>query len=1168
MASKISYQVDNASVIQALAQMNKAQADYESAAVRAGATIDGSIRRQAQGYETLAIVHRSTFDRMVGDVERYSRGVEHMGLSLEGAFHGMERATKGAIEFAGAVALGTKALVVHASATEVFEASMNRIRAARIGIAAFTEGLGGAAVVGTEIAAVVAIEKAVAATYDRAKQLQNEALQSARSGLNYSDTVSVNFAASRAGVSPDFLTNVTKAAGGVSALGDELKHLADIRDPLDQAQEAVAKFGKNADEVLTITGSRFSDNLQLVKDYGLELDKVGRERIFGFKADVDSLAGSFHSLGDEIKAASASFGQMVESDVAGVWNLLVHGTADLVKGAGRRTGLTVDTLDSGSILQNLNEKTRQDNSADLVLQSLARNGPLATNLYAKHLGSGQDALRSEISTLEAQLFDRDPTSPNYQKLIPGSQFPGGYRKQAAAEDLYISDRERLTNLEHEKTLKEQIASAQKSITKELAGENTFTRYVQEYSVLKKGTEDQQEQYAFGLSRAQSKVTEEFDKRARETHLRAEEEALKEITERARLDESMTRLTEEQAKQGGFTGDRDHRDAMQAFAGIAPSGPSGAAVQARTQAEMRAELNSARLQPGADPLYLAQKEFDLRKQEADYELKAAGNTFDARYANETRLFELRKEHENQIAEVQRKQYDEIKNTSADLFTTLFTHPSHFGRQLGDTLHSAVLRPITAGLGGLAAQALRPVIFGEDGSSGIAGGLKGLFGGSGTGLDSLHLVGGAVPVVVVGAGSSPAESIHMAGTGGGFTGGGGLTGRGGLPLGTLLAATGLMQAVPVPVGIGGGGYVGSGSVPDVTSSISYGAYGGGVDSNIFSDMAPMVGGPGGTGGFAGPVGSVGTGGLMRSLGLAGGGGAHSAGSTSALGGLRSGLSNLKTNFGIGQADFGGTPGVDGAPGTDLGMGTTFSSVANSSGTKSLVGAGGMYLAQRGLLGQDRGTGKGVLEGTAGGAAIGFEYGGPIGAGIGAAVGLGIGLGEMAAGVISPMNKAKQFVQQDYHLSISDKEANQIVAIADNKYAHNVNVAVRSPEVRSMLGLYGAATGQNITSTLGVTTPRTGSVVEEGGNLFQTSSYMYGQAYQYQSSLPTLGPGGTNYPGGQAPQISLNISGAAVAPFMTGQYVTPDFVAAQANSSLLASNGRTSTSALIQSPGLIVS
>ncbi|MDP9112703.1 MAG: hypothetical protein M3O20_03365 [Acidobacteriota bacterium] len=118
--------------------------------------------------------------------------------------------------------------------------------------------------------------------------------------------------------------------------------------------------------------------------------------------------------------------------------------------------------------------------------------------------------------------------------------------------------------------------------------------------------------------------------------------------------------------------------------------------------------------------------------------------------------------------------------------------------------------------------------------------------------------------------------------------------------------------------------------------------------------------------------------------------------------------------------------------------------------------MYLAQRGLLGQDRGTGKGILEGAGGGAMIGFQMGGPVDAAVGAAVGAAIGLGEMLAGVESPENKAIRIVKETYRIDINKQMARQIVQIAVSKYGKNVNLAVRSPEVRQMLELYSAGTG----------------------------------------------------------------------------------------------------------------
>jgi hypothetical protein len=55
-----------------------------------------------------------------------------------------------------------------------------------------------------------------------------------------------------------------------------------------------------------------------------------------------------------------------------------------------------------------------------------------------------------------------------------------------------------------------------------------------------------------------------------------------------------------------------------------------------------------------------------------------------------------------------------------------------------------------------------------------------------------------------------------------------------------------------------------------------------------------------------------------------------------------------------------------------------------------------------------------------------------------------------------------------------------------------------VRQLVMLYSEATGQNM--PLSVTTPYSGSLVEQGGNLNQQASYQDGQAHTYASNIPT--------------------------------------------------------------------
>jgi hypothetical protein len=299
----------------------------------------------------------------------------------------------------------------------------------------------------------------------------------------------------------------------------------------------------------------------------------------------------------------------------------------------------------------------------------------------------------------------------------------------------------------------------------------------------------------------------------------------------------------------------------------------------------------------------------------------------------------------------------------------------------------------------------------------------------------------------------------------------------------------------------------------------------------------------------------------------------GSQAITGGVKETLADLKhVDWGhFNHSPITGTPGPDeNTPGTDNGGG-------GISGVGGLAGAGmqmgGMALAQRGLLGQDRGTGKGIAEGTAGGAIVGFQQGGPLGAAIGAAVGFSIGLGEMLAGVESPENKAIRLVKDLYHVDINIQMARQIVQIANSKYGTNVNYAIRSPEVRQMLELYSAGTGQAGKMPLSSTTPMGASLVETGGSLYQAQQYRFGNAYVSQSNLGVLGGGSPSVlpnPGAST-YVSLNISGQSAADLLEGRIantVTPGYIQNGFASAQAASAGRVQNAAMLQSPGLITS
>ena len=272
---------------------------------------------------------------------------------------------------------------------------------------------------------------------------------------------------------------------------------------------------------------------------------------------------------------------------------------------------------------------------------------------------------------------------------------------------------------------------------------------------------------------------------------------------------------------------------------------------------------------------------------------------------------------------------------------------------------------------------------------------------------------------------------------------------------------------------------------------------------------------------------------------------------------------------------------------GVGTTAAGIGGPLGTVAGVAsspAAGMAGLMLGINGVQRQGVGGTIEAGLGGALAGFSLGsqiGSLGGPMGAAIGAGAGV---LAGVISSVffesaqKKAHDDIQSIYGVNIPQNSGTikQVVQIAQSQFGGDVAVAVRSPSVRQLVMLYSEATGQKM--PLSATTPYAGSLVEQGGNVYQQASYQDGQAHTYASNIPTLGgiasgtyptPGGPNTSGGTgATYLSMNVSGSDAANFMTGQFVTPQFVTDQAMAAQYSSYGRTQQSANMQLPGLTVS
>jgi len=561
---------------------------------------------------------------------------------------------------------------------------------------------------------------------------------------------------------------------------------------------------------------------------------------------------------------------------------------------------------------------------------------------------------------------------------------------------------------------------------------------------------------------------------------------------------------------------------------------------------------------------------------------------------TEIAQAQDQLEEKQAQLQQKrqqeiqaQFDSLQKQAEKLIDVLFTKPKNFGKDLLSTVHAAVLKPVTETLGGMAANVLHPIIYGADGQGGLAGILKGgkqdpvrvstdqntaatmqnsavmaaltgiLAATMGVAAPSLQsgatgaagVLGISIPSISAPAKMSPAP---WSSSGTGFN-----------PMAMLFSSATRSGSGTVGGGAGGEGTDHSSSgTPTGGYTPAPWATGGGDWSGASAGMPTLNRAPGRTGGF-------------NPLATLFGGAAGGSGSN----GLSGIVSNLKrTNWGsFKRSPSNPTYGTD-ENGNDVQTGDSGGKITGVGGVAgAAMLAGGTMLAQQGLLGNSRGTWTGTAEGTAGGAAIGFQMGGPLGALIGGAAGFGIGIGEMIAGVKSPQREAHDDIKSIYGVDIPQNSGTikQVVQIAQSQFGGQIAVAVRSPSVRQLVMLYSEATGQKM--PLSATTPYAGSLVEQGGKLYQQASYQDGQAHAYASNIPTLGgiaagtyptPGGPNTAGGSgATYLSLNISGNDAANFMTGQFVTPQFVTDQAMAAQYSSYGRTQQSANMQLPGLTV-
>ena len=143
-------------------------------------------------------------------------------------------------------------------------------------------------------------------------------------------------------------------------------------------------------------------------------------------------------------------------------------------------------------------------------------------------------------------------------------------------------------------------------------------------------------------------------------------------------------------------------------------------------------------------------------------------------------------------------------------------------------------------------------------------------------------------------------------------------------------------------------------------------------------------------------------------------------------------------------------------------------------------------------------------------------------------------------------------------------QIVDIAKSAFGGNLDLAIRSPQIRDLIQLYAMSTGQKPTGMPGAVTPL--SLVETGGGLYQTSQYQNGQPLAGLAGLPSLDSvgGGVASNAGGTIVIPLQIDSQTIGNVViqNGRVVTQGAISAMKSNA-----GRREMTALQLSPGTLV-
>jgi len=243
--------------------------------------------------------------------------------------------------------------------------------------------------------------------------------------------------------------------------------------------------------------------------------------------------------------------------------------------------------------------------------------------------------------------------------------------------------------------------------------------------------------------------------------------------------------------------------------------------------------------------------------------------------------------------------------------------------------------------------------------------------------------------------------------------------------------------------------------------------------------------------------------------------------------------------------------------------------SGGPIGAVGGAGIGLY---LDAMRRGGWADVGEATAGGALAGWNigryFGNPL---LGAAIGAGVGLlsGIVRLFVKGASEKARQKIRDLYGVDISDRAIiQQILDIAKQMYGGNIDMAIRTQQVRDLIQLYDMSTGQQAKGMPATMQPL--NLAQRGGSLYQALTYSDGAAVPGLGGLPTLDSIGGGVASGAQP-VATQLDGPATTSLLQGQAVQaidskPRVVQGAVLSASKSNAGRRELASLRLTPGLI--